>query len=76
MKSPWPLRRYLSLQFVIIAVLPLVIIALLVWLFLTPQMRIQIGTQHQAIARAIAGRISAHLMGGQRQRNCSPWPIT
>ncbi|WP_054030472.1 hybrid sensor histidine kinase/response regulator [Desulfatitalea tepidiphila] len=67
MKSPWPLRRYLSLQFVLIAGLPLVMVALLVWLILTPKIRVHIGMQHQAIARAIAGQISAHLMGGQRQ---------
>ncbi len=67
MKPPWPLRRYLSLQFVLIAVLPLVTVALLVWLFLTPKISVHIGMQHQAIAQAIAGQISAHLMGGQRQ---------
>jgi two-component system cell cycle sensor histidine kinase/response regulator CckA len=67
MKSPMSLRRYLSLQFGMIAALPVVIIAFLVWQFLMPQMRTNTGIQHEAIARAIAGQVSAHLMGGERQ---------
>ncbi|CAB1059222.1 diguanylate cyclase/phosphodiesterase (GGDEF & EAL domains) with PAS/PAC sensor(s) [Olavius sp. associated proteobacterium Delta 1] len=67
MKSSIPLRHYLSLQFGIVAALPALIIAFLVWLFLMPAMRTHTGIQHQGMARSIAGQISAHLMGGQRQ---------
>ena len=67
MKSPIPLRRYLSLQFGIAAALPVIIIAILLWLFLMPAMRTNTGIQHQGIARTIAGQISAHLLGGERQ---------
>ena len=67
MKSPISFRRYLSVQFGMIAVLPVIIIAILVWQFLMPQMRTNTGIQHEALARAIAGQISAHLMGGERQ---------
>jgi PAS domain S-box-containing protein len=67
MKSPIPIRRYLSLQFSIVAALPVIIIAFLVWLFLMPTLQKNTGIQHQGMARSIAGQISAHLMGGQRQ---------
>ncbi|BBO68680.1 hypothetical protein DSCA_26100 [Desulfosarcina alkanivorans] len=67
MKSPMSLRRYLSLQFALVAALPVVIIAALVWQFLMPQMRANIGVQHQGLARAIAGQVSDHLKGGERQ---------
>ena len=67
MKSPVPLRRFLSLQFCLVAALPVIIIAFLVWLFLMPALRTNTGIQHQAMARSIAGQISAHLLGGQRQ---------
>jgi PAS domain S-box-containing protein len=67
MKPPIPLRRFLSLQFAAVAALPVIIITLLVGQFLMPQMRSNISIQQQALARAIAGQISAHLMGGERQ---------
>jgi hypothetical protein len=67
MKPPIPLRRFLSLQFAIVAALPVIIITLLVWQFLMPQMRTNISLQQHALARTIAGQISAHLMGGERQ---------
>ena len=67
MISSIPLRRYLSLQFGIIAASPVIVIAFLFWLFLIPQMRADVGIKQRALARAISGQISAHLMGGQRQ---------
>ncbi|WP_319410001.1 PAS domain S-box protein [uncultured Desulfosarcina sp.] len=67
MKPPMSLRHYLSLQFAIVAALPIVVIAILVWQFLMPQMRTNIGIQHESMARAIAGQISGYLMGGDRQ---------
>ncbi len=67
MKSPMPLRRYLSLQFAAVAALPVFIIAVLVWLLLMPQIRTRIDVQHEGLARAVADQISAHLKGGERQ---------
>ena len=67
MKPLVSLRRFLSLQFAAVAAVPVVIIAVMVWLLLMPQMRTSIGIQQQSLARAIAGQIYAHLMGGERQ---------
>lgn len=67
MKSPMSIRLYLSLKFGIVAILPVLIIAVVVWQFLIPQMRARTEIQQKGMARAIAGQISAHLMGGERQ---------
>lgn len=67
MKSPLPLKGFLSLQFGIVAVLPIITIACLVWIFMMPAMQTRTGIQQQAMARSIAGQISAHLKGGERQ---------
>jgi HAMP domain-containing protein len=61
------IRLYLSLKFGIVAILPVLIIAMVVWQFLLPQMRTRTEIQQKGMARAIAGQISAHLMGGERQ---------
>jgi PAS domain S-box-containing protein len=61
------IRLYLSLKFGIVAILPVLIIAVVVWQFLIPQMRTQTEIQQKGMARAIAGQISAHLRGGERQ---------
>ncbi|HBZ53969.1 MAG TPA: hypothetical protein DEO88_01075, partial [Syntrophobacteraceae bacterium] len=63
MRRLQPLRRWLSLQFALVASIPLVVVAGLVWIFLLPQMRADIAVRHQALAGAIAGRVSAHLLG-------------
>ena len=47
---------------------PVVIIGLSVW-FSVPQLRTHSGVQQAGMARAIAGQISAHLSGGERQLN-------
>nr|NJM01071.1 PAS domain S-box protein [Desulfobacula sp.] len=67
MKSPMSIRLYLSLKFGIVAILPVLIIAVVIWQFQIPQMRTRTEIQQKGMARAIAGQISAHLMGGQRQ---------
>ena len=67
MKRPISLRRYLSIQFAMMAVLPVVIIAILVWLLLLPQMRTNVSIRNQTLARTIAGQVSAHLRGGENQ---------
>jgi PAS domain S-box-containing protein len=67
MKSPPPLRRYLYYQLGLMAVVQLLIVAALVWTVLLPRMRTDIGIRQQALARTIAGQVSAHLAGGERQ---------
>ncbi|WP_319521511.1 PAS domain S-box protein [uncultured Desulfosarcina sp.] len=67
MKSPIPLKGYLSLLFGIVAILPIVTIAVLVWFFIMPGAKSRTGSQHQALARTIAGQISTYLEGGERQ---------
>ncbi len=67
MKSPISLKAYLSLHFCTVAVLPIITIAVLVWFFVMPAIQTRIGIRHQAMARSVAGQISAHLKGGERQ---------
>lgn len=63
MTRPIPLRRWLALQFGLVATVPLVAVAALVWMSLLPQMREDISTRNQTLASSIAGRISTHLHG-------------
>jgi PAS domain S-box-containing protein len=65
MKSSSPLRRWLALQFALVASVPLIVVAALVWFSLLPQMRSEISVRHQALARAIAGRVTTHLLGAE-----------
>ena len=67
MKSPIPLKGYLSLLFGIVAILPIITIAVLVWFLVMPSIQSRTGNQHQALARSIAGQISTYLEGGERQ---------
>ncbi|MCM2283984.1 MAG: PAS domain S-box protein [Desulfobacula sp.] len=67
MKSPMSIRLYLSIKFGIVAIVPVLIIAVVIWQFQIPQMRTRTEIQQKGMARAIAGQISAHLMGGERQ---------
>ncbi|MBI5593061.1 MAG: PAS domain S-box protein [Deltaproteobacteria bacterium] len=67
MKTPLSLRRYLSLQLSLVIIVQSVIVTVLVWQILLPQMRTDIGIRHQALARAIAGQVAAHMLGGERQ---------
>jgi PAS domain S-box-containing protein len=69
MKSPIPLRRYLLLQMGLVAILPMVIVVALMGMYLMPRMQTDVGIHHQALARTVAGQISDHLMGGERQLN-------
>jgi PAS domain S-box-containing protein len=66
MKSRPPLRRWLALQFALVASVPLAAIAALVWISLLPQMRADIAIRNQSLARAIASRVSAHLFGAEQ----------
>ncbi|MBK8754074.1 MAG: EAL domain-containing protein [Candidatus Competibacteraceae bacterium] len=63
----WPLRRWLALRFVLVAALPLIAVAGLVWLVLAPQLRTDIEHRHQVLARAVAGQVETYLTGAQRQ---------
>ena len=67
MKRSISLRRYLSVQFALMAVLPVVIIIVLAWMFIVPQMRASINVRNKALALTIAGQVLAHLKGGENQ---------
>ena len=67
MKVLRSLRSYLSIQFGVVAALPVVIITILLWRSLVPQMCTSTGIQQEGMARSIASQISAHLLGGERQ---------
>ncbi|MFH0995491.1 MAG: PAS domain S-box protein [Pseudomonadota bacterium] len=67
MKTPLSLRRYISLQLSSVIIVQSVIVTVLAWAILLPQMRTDIGIRHQSLARAIAGQVAAHMLGGERQ---------
>jgi len=67
MKSPIPLKGYLALLFGVVAIPPIITIAVLAWFFVMPSIQSRTGNQHQALARSIAGQISTYLEGGERQ---------
>nr|WP_320192156.1 PAS domain S-box protein [uncultured Desulfobacter sp.] len=67
MKKTKSLRYHQSLQFALVAGLPVLIIAFLVWLFLLPAMQSDTKIRHQGMARSIAGQVSSNVLGGQRQ---------
>ena len=54
MKSPMPLRRYLLLRLGLVATLPVILVAALLWGYLVPKMHADIGLHHQALARTVA----------------------
>ncbi len=62
-----PIRRWLTIQFALVASVPLVVVASLAWLWLLPQLRVDIGVRHEALARTVAGQIVAHLSGAERE---------
>ena len=55
------------MQFALAASVPLAAVAILIWLSLLPQMRTEIGIRHQALARSIAGQVTTHLLGAERE---------
>ena len=67
MGSDISLKNYLSRHFAVVAVLPVVTIACLTYSFMLPAIKARTGLQHHAMARSIAGQISAHLSCGRRQ---------
>lgn len=67
MKKTKSLRYHQSLQFALVAGMPVLIIAILVWLFVLPAMQADTKIRHQGMARSIAGQVSSNVLGGQRQ---------
>nr|WP_319394679.1 ATP-binding protein [uncultured Desulfobacter sp.] len=67
MGSNISLKNYLSRHFAVVAVLPVITIACLTYTFMLPAIKTRTGLQHHAMARSIAGQISAHLSCGKRQ---------
>ena len=69
MKKPVSIRRNLALHFSIIIFMQSLIVAVLIWQVLLPQMRINIGIHHQTLARAISGEVAAQMFSGEHQIN-------
>nr|WP_319492856.1 ATP-binding protein [uncultured Desulfobacter sp.] len=67
MGSDISLKNYLSRHFAVVAILPVVTIACLTYSFMLPAIKDRTGFQNHAMARSIAGQISAHLSCGKRQ---------
>ncbi|ACV35504.1 multi-sensor signal transduction histidine kinase [Candidatus Accumulibacter phosphatis] len=67
MSGARPLWQWLAWRFALVGMLPLLLVAVLgVWVLL-PQVRAGVETNHQGLARAIAGQVEAHLLGGGRE---------
>ncbi|MBO3708509.1 MAG: PAS domain S-box protein [Candidatus Accumulibacter sp.] len=62
-----PLRLWLALRLVLPGIVPLAVVATLVLVLLLPQLRADIDIHHQALARAVAGQVEAHLQGAARE---------
>ena len=67
MKSCISLRTYLSAQFGIIALLPILAVTFILWFFIMPEEREQTRIRHQALARTVAGQMSTLLEDGEQQ---------
>ena len=67
MKKTISLRWFLSLNLGLALVVQCVVVALLAWHILLPQMRTDIGFHQHALAHAVAGDVSTHVLGGERQ---------
>ncbi|WP_022666447.1 PAS domain S-box protein [Desulfospira joergensenii] len=67
MRSPIPLKGYLSLHFGLVAALPVIIIACLVWFVMVPGLEERTEIQNQAMALSMADQVSAYLGVGKSQ---------
>ncbi|MFO1424843.1 MAG: PAS domain S-box protein [Candidatus Competibacteraceae bacterium] len=63
MPSVRSLPLWLALRIVLAGMIPLVVVTTLVLAILLPQWRADLETRYEALARAIAGQIEAHLLG-------------
>lgn len=61
------LRLWLAQRIVLVAVVPLTVVAVLILLVLLPQLQADLESRHRALAHSIAGRIEAHLLGVGRE---------
>ncbi|WP_051309022.1 PAS domain S-box protein [Desulfogranum japonicum] len=61
------IHLYTAQRFAMVTLVPVVIITGLVWFGLSPIIRDSISNQNQSLARTVAGQISAHLTGAERQ---------
>jgi PAS domain S-box-containing protein len=59
----WSLRQLLSLQIAGIVGVPLIAIVVFAMVWMLPQMRHEVETQQQAVAKATAGHVEAYLLG-------------
>lgn len=59
----WRLRQLLSLQIAGIVGVPLLAIVVFAMVWMLPQMRSEVETQQQAVAKATAGHVEAYLLG-------------
>ena len=67
MASQRPLGQLLGIQMVIITVVPLLMVALLLWLLAIPRIREAISVRHQVLAGSISGRITTMLTGAEHE---------
>ncbi|EXI68373.1 MAG: Sensor protein ZraS [Candidatus Accumulibacter adjunctus] len=67
MPSVRPLRLWLAWRLLLPGIVPLVVVAALLLALLLPQLRADIDSRHQVLARALAGQIEAHLQGAARE---------
>jgi len=67
--SQVPLRQWLVSRFAWVAALPLLLVALLVWLLLLPHIRADIEIRYQALARAVAGQVEMYLLSARYEIN-------
>ena len=67
MKNGTSLRLYTAQRFALATLLPVIIIAAMTWFGLSPVIRSSISDQNQSLARTVAGQISAHITGAERQ---------
>ncbi len=67
MKKTISLRWFLSLNLGLALVVQCAVVAVLAWHILLPRMRTDIGFHQHALAHAVAGDVSTHVLGGERQ---------
>jgi PAS domain S-box-containing protein len=67
LKKAISLRWFLSLNLGLALVVQCVVVAVLAWHILLPRMRTDIGFHQHALAHAVAGDVSTHVLGGERQ---------
>ena len=67
MASQRPLGQLLGIQMTFIAVIPLLMVALLLWQLALPRIHEGISVRHQVLAGSISGRISTLLAGAEHE---------